>query len=391
MVAQREKKETAMQKMKLDAALHDVASHRLRKGKNAPMPATPVGAAVAYDSATPTVATLQPSHLAAARRARADLEGLMSHMMKALRPFLHSYGAADQYGDGADAVKCARVWSTSGPGYTSGCALLNGKQCPTFPSLALAKAECAKMAPRCGSIVKSGGAESFDLRLGGERFPSASGETSWLLTSPCVKTPTSLGVWETFQSAVVEARANPALGLTHNEGVDMEPVRADDSVFLSVASYRDASCPKTVRTAFEGATNPLLLNVGVVQQNCHRDCKRGTGWGSTRRIVPQPQPDVDCIEAFCASALGHIHCLAGRVRILRLNESGPFFISFFCLLYPFVCSLFFCVLAILRVQSRLVPSSRATSPRSCGRGRRTSCRWTRTPTSAKAGTRRWSP
>ena len=90
----------------------------------------------------------------------------------------------------------------------------------------------------------------------------------------------------------------------------------------------DSSCPKTVRTAFEGATNPLLLNVGVVQQNCHRDCKRGTGWGNTRRIVPQPQPDVDCILEFCASALGKPHCLAGRVRILRLNESesfGPFF------------------------------------------------------------------
>ena len=111
-------------------------------------------------------------------------------------------------------------------------------------------------------------------------------------------------------------------------GSDLEPVRTDDSIFLSVASYRDSSCPKTMRTAYEGASDPLKLNVGVIQQNCNKDCKRGTGWGATRKIIPQLEPDVDCFEAFCKSALGKPHCDSGRARILRLNESesfGPFF------------------------------------------------------------------
>tara|TARA_B110000977_G_C10809761_1_gene389808 strand:+ start:435 stop:671 length:237 start_codon:yes stop_codon:yes gene_type:complete len=44
---------------------------------------------------------------------------------------------------------------------------------------------------------------------------------SWVLRDPCFKTPTALGVWETFQTAVTEARANPALHLTDNEGSDL--------------------------------------------------------------------------------------------------------------------------------------------------------------------------
>ena len=62
-------------------------------------------------------------------------------------------------------------------------------------------------------------------------------------------------------------------------------MHTDDSIFLSVASYRDPNCGPTVSRAFKYAKNPELLTVGVVEQNCHEKCLTGTGWAETRRIV----------------------------------------------------------------------------------------------------------
>jgi len=84
-----------------------------------------------------------------------------------------------------------------------------------------------------------------------------------------------------------------------------------------------------VSRAFEAAAFPEKLRVGVVEQNCHKDCVTGTGWAETRHIVKAPN-DLDCLTKFC-EAEGREHCEAGRVRLLRLNESesyGPFFARF---------------------------------------------------------------
>jgi hypothetical protein len=103
-----------------------------------------------------------------------------------------------------------------------------------------------------------------------------------------------------------------------------------DTIFLSVASYRDENCGATVESAFKSAETPELLTVGVVEQNCHTGCLIGTGWAETRRIVPSP-PDVDCVTKYCKSPAGRVHCTSGRVKLLRLNESesyGPLFARF---------------------------------------------------------------
>eukprot|EP00928_Gymnodinium_smaydae_P015178 TRINITY_DN15564_c0_g2_i1.p1 TRINITY_DN15564_c0_g2~~TRINITY_DN15564_c0_g2_i1.p1 ORF type:complete len:519 (+),score=110.92 TRINITY_DN15564_c0_g2_i1:46-1557(+) len=132
-------------------------------------------------------------------------------------------------------------------------------------------------------------------------------------------------VWLAFRDAMDAALKDPSLHLNKPYAVPRE----DNSIYISIASYRDPSCSATVRNAFEKADRPELVSVGVVQQNCgaKRGCFTGTGWADTRRWVPSP-PDPDCLKDFCASALGAQHCRAGRVRALRLPEDeayGPMF------------------------------------------------------------------
>jgi len=55
----------------------------------------------------------------------------------------------------------------------------------------------------------------------------------------------------------------------------MPPRRTDDSIFMSVASYRDENCFPTLRDAYGQAERPEKLFVGLVQQNCHEGCRSG--------------------------------------------------------------------------------------------------------------------
>jgi len=136
---------------------------------------------------------------------------------------------------------------------------------------------------------------------------------------------TAQKVWTTFRQAMENALDDKSLHLdtTH-------PTREDGSVFISVSSYRDPTCSNTVKSVFERADNPNLVNVGIVQQNCESEhgCFWGDGWANTRRWHPRDGKDPDCVMDFCASEAGKPHCDAGRVRILRLSEHqayGPLF------------------------------------------------------------------
>jgi hypothetical protein len=101
----------------------------------------------------------------------------MAHMMKALHPYLHSYGAEDQYG--ATAAKgCAKTWEGPQAGFTGGCATVEGASCPKYSTLAEAQAVCVKETSGCSSIV-SRTPGIFELRTGNVRSPSSSGEKRW--------------------------------------------------------------------------------------------------------------------------------------------------------------------------------------------------------------------
>jgi len=105
--------------------------------------------------------------------------------------------------------------------------------------------------------------------------------------------------------------------------------RDDDSIFLSVASYRDENCLNTIKEAYAKAKNPEGLFVGLVQQNCDANCRSGVLVGGGMEDV---EPDEDCHQAFCESPEGKEHCDAGRVRALHVEEDeslGPYTARYF--------------------------------------------------------------
>jgi hypothetical protein len=96
--------------------------------------------------------------------------------------------------------------------------------------------------------------------------------------------------------------------------------RSDDSIFLSLASYRDENCLPTLTQAYEKAKRPQQLFVGLVQQNCLDHCRSGVLEGGAMEDV---EPDEDCGALFCASRPD----LCDNVRVLRINETealGPY-------------------------------------------------------------------
>ncbi|KAI2496993.1 glycosyltransferase [Fragilaria crotonensis] len=103
--------------------------------------------------------------------------------------------------------------------------------------------------------------------------------------------------------------------------------RSDDSIFLSVASYRDENCVFTLTEAFQQATSPDRIFVGLVQQNCVANCMSGVLVGGK---VEPIAPDDDCYELFCKSDVGQKYC--SHVRLLRVDESeslGPYTARYF--------------------------------------------------------------
>lgn len=88
--------------------------------------------------------------------------------------------------------------------------------------------------------------------------------------------------------------------------------KANTSIFLTMASFRDKLCPVTLFNAFTKAKYPERLTIGVVQQN--------------------EAGDVDCIEEYCnmmskQTHLENAQCpYVKQIRILRLSArdaKGP--------------------------------------------------------------------
>lgn len=108
------------------------------------------------------------------------------------------------------------------------------------------------------------------------------------------------------------------------------PRRRDDgSIFLSLATYRDENCLNTIRWAYEKARYPDKLFVGLVQQNCHADCKSGILEGGKTEDV---EPDQDCYDAFCRTDQGRKICERDQVRKLEIDEPeslGPYAARYF--------------------------------------------------------------
>jgi len=248
------------------------------------------------------------------------LDELTKRLRIALEPYQMSYLRQQARKAGENPPPCVKTWSSTKKGYLPNCPS-NG--CVVYAEMDAAKAACEKI-DDCGGItsIRDG---SYEVRQG-DTPEISEGESSWVLKDACKKRARAANVWEEFSSTLREALLDSSLNLDKSYG----PPRKDDSIYLSVASYRDNTCPLTLRQAFERADHPSLLFVGIVQQNCLRDCMTGTGWGKTRAWVPGP-PDTDCVNEFCSDPETKHYCDNSQVRILRLEEIqsyGPFFSRF---------------------------------------------------------------
>jgi len=274
--------------------------------------------------ATPaTHAGLSATPASQTEKTEPQLEELMRRLGAALMPYQENYRRALASADSKNACY-------DGPkpnSYVPDCAT----DCTPLALLEEAKALCTATVA-CGGITRT--SRGFELRRYPRAESSKGAETSWVKI-PCGITDVqwrkaqAADVWKTFHDTLDAALSDPSLHLDAKYG---EP-RDDDSVFLSIAAYRDNTCHKTLSKSFERADHPERLFVGLVQMNCQaqRGCYTGTGWGNTRQWVPQKGPDPDCAGIFCASDLGKKYCEAGQLRVLKLDETdslGPFFTRF---------------------------------------------------------------
>ena len=76
------------------------------------------------------------------------------------------------------------------------------------------------------------------------------------------------------------------------------------TIFVSIASYRDDECPKTIKSIYDNATNPDNIFIGICQQNS--------------------EEDIDCLKDNIRS---------NQIRIKRLHNSqarGPTYARYIC-------------------------------------------------------------
>jgi len=105
------------------------------------------------------------------------------------------------------------------------------------------------------------------------------------------------------------------------------PERNDESIFVSLGTYRDPFCPMTIKSLFSQAKNPENLYIGLFQQNCfEKTCRTGVLEGGK---VEDAGTDVDCYQEFCKSPEGQTSkaCGTDHIRLFNVNESeslGPY-------------------------------------------------------------------
>ncbi len=120
------------------------------------------------------------------------------------------------------------------------------------------------------------------------------------------------------------------------------PIRDDDSIFVSLASFRDHLLGDTLKGAFDQAKFPDKLYIGAIVQNCLGlnpyegepgvQCRTGAQvvgrdkHGHDFTKVSDAPPDRNGIEEFCTSDNYKQYCENGQIRVFYLHEAeslGP--------------------------------------------------------------------
>jgi len=122
-------------------------------------------------------------------------------------------------------------------------------------------------------------------------------------------------------------------------GKSIFPIRNDDSIFLSLAAFREHLLADTLLYAFSNAKNPEKLFIGAVVQNCFgkvekngtidpsgKPCKTGARVIGKRKngkdITDKLDSPIDKngIEDFCAISNFKKYCTNGQIRVLYVHE-----------------------------------------------------------------------
>jgi hypothetical protein len=133
----------------------------------------------------------------------------------------------------------------------------------------------------------------------------------------------ALKAWETF----LEVTRDLPMTWDDQNRYRFPRARRDNSIFVSLGTYRDPFCPMTIKSLYANAQHPEKLYVGLFQQNCFGPkCRTGVLAGGR---VEDAGPDPDCYTEFCQSEEGKRSgaCLDDRIRLFNVNESeslGPY-------------------------------------------------------------------
>jgi hypothetical protein len=151
------------------------------------------------------------------------------------------------------------------------------------------------------------------------------------LTGPNVD---AIEVWETFLEVTKDL---PMTWDAQNKYRFPKP-RQDNSIFVSLGTYRDPYCPMTIKSLYKNAKDPENVFVGLFQQNCFGPvCRTGVLVGGK---VENAGADPDCYVEFCKSKEGIASraCENGNVRLFNVNESeslGPYMARYLGFIYLF--------------------------------------------------------
>lgn len=119
-------------------------------------------------------------------------------------------------------------------------------------------------------------------------------------------------------------------------GKSVFPIREDDSIYMSLAAFREHLLSQTLKSAFDQAKNPHKLFIGAIVQNCFgndgRQCRTGLqvvgkdDKGHDKVQQFDAPPDVNGIEEFCSDAEYRQYCDRGQIRALYIHDTdalGP--------------------------------------------------------------------
>eukprot|EP00537_Pseudo-nitzschia_pungens_P015701 CAMPEP_0172398984 /NCGR_PEP_ID=MMETSP1061-20121228/38704_1 /TAXON_ID=37318 /ORGANISM="Pseudo-nitzschia pungens, Strain cf. pungens" /LENGTH=582 /DNA_ID=CAMNT_0013131707 /DNA_START=51 /DNA_END=1799 /DNA_ORIENTATION=- len=133
---------------------------------------------------------------------------------------------------------------------------------------------------------------------------------------------------------------------TAYRGQNIFPVRSDESIFISLAAFREHLLTETLVSAFKHAKNPDKVFVGAVIQNCFgKQLDDGTidtsgtpcltGPKKTGELQPNGKPvtkrmevppDVNGVEKFCGLPEYAKYCDNGQIRVVYIYDTdsqGP--------------------------------------------------------------------